>query len=90
MSLQDGAVNIAGSSKAVMMTAGLATGSGASQMFGWIPDDIGKAASLAGILALLIPVFFAFKRWRSEQQKMELEQQKLQLEIEALKNGRPE
>lgn len=80
MSLQENVTNAVGSTKAVIGAAAGAGTTGASQMFGWIPDDIGKAASLAAILALLVPVWFALQKWK-------LEREKMKLEIEALKNA---
>lgn len=73
MSLPQSAADIAGSTKAVVVTAIPATAAGMGQTFGWIPDDIGKLASLVGMIALFAPIVFAAKRWQLEKQQMRLQ-----------------
>lgn len=61
------------------------TATGISSILEWIPDDIGKLATLVGIVLSLVLIFVHLINGYSEHKRIELENEKMKLEIEKLK-----
>lgn len=67
------ATNVVQSGKtAVAVSAGTAT-AGISKWLGWIPDDIGKLATLIGICLSLALLYFHIRKGLLELKKVQLE-----------------
>lgn len=81
MNFQESASQFAGSLKTLIVTGLSALGVGISQIFSWLPENIGFIASLCGVFAVVVSTVIAIKKWN-------LEQQKMQLEIDNLKRDR--
>ncbi len=64
---------------ASVVSAGTTT-LGASLIFDWIPNDIGKFASLVGIVLSLVLIYFHIRKGRIEQKKAKLELELLKKE----------
>lgn len=69
-------------------TAGVAaatTSTGISEMFGWIPSDIGRLAALAGFLLTCVLIYINLSASARKEKIEQLAATKLQLEIDELK-----
>ena len=65
----------------VRTAAAVATGTTATGLSTWlefIPDDIGKLATLAGVILSCVLIYSHIKRGRLERRKLELEIRKLE------------
>lgn len=78
MSVRELAQQAATSPKTASAVSALTTGTGFGTIMEWIPDDIGKLATLVGIVLSLVLI-------RNHWRKGSADNEKLQLEIRALK-----
>lgn len=72
--------NIIQDTKTALTVATGTTGVGVSSWLDWIPDDIGKLATLVGIALSLVLIYVQLRKGR-------LERQKLKIELEVLQNA---
>ncbi len=79
MSVKDFVQELAANPKTAHVTATLTTGTGLGTVMEWIPDDIGKLATLVGIVLSLVLIRNHWRKGRAENEK-------LQLQIQALKD----
>lgn len=78
MSVSEGVQQLANNPKIASGVAALTTGTGLGTVLDWIPDEIGKLATLVGIA---LSVVLIYTHWR----KGRIEYKKTQLEISILK-----
>ena len=70
---------VLGSLKASTAVAATTTASGLSTVLGWIPEDIGKLASFAGIILTMIMINY----WRKNSILKDIEIEHARLSLEA-------
>lgn len=74
------------SPKAGHVVAMTTTTTGVGTILDLIPDDIGKLATLCGIVLTVVLVYVHIQRWRLDKEKDELEKQLLRQQISEGKN----
>lgn len=62
-----------------------AMGSGAATAMEWIPEDIGKIVSVAGLILTIVLIRLHWRNGNARYTQVTLENEKTLLEIEALK-----
>lgn len=67
------ATELAQNDKVAATVAAVTTSSGAATWFQWIPSDIGKIATLAGILLSLVLIYTHWRKGRAEHRKILME-----------------
>lgn len=77
-SIKNVVISVAQSPKTAGVVAGQTVASGASQWFNWIPDDIGKAAALVGVILTVVLIRNHIARSRLEQARLDLERERLE------------
>ena len=73
MSVRDVAEQIATSPKVAGSVSALTTGSGVGTVFDLIPNDIGKLATLIGIILSVVLIYTHWRRGRVQYEKTRLE-----------------
>jgi hypothetical protein len=73
VSVRDVAEQIATSPKVAGSVSALTTGSGVGTVFDLIPNDIGKLATLIGIILSLVLIYTHWRRGRIQYEKARLE-----------------
>ena len=73
MSVRDVAEQIATSPKVAGSVSALTTGSGVGTVFDLIPNDIGKLATLIGIILSVVLIYTHWRRGRIQYEKTRLE-----------------
>ncbi len=69
MSIQEQAISVATSAKVATAVAAATTGTGVSAWLAWIPDDVGKLATVVGIVLSLVLIrvhLVALEKLRTE------------------------
>ena len=64
--------------KAAVMVSASTTGVGLGVVFDWIPNDIGKLASLIGIILSIVLIIFHLRKGHIENKKSKIELELLQ------------
>lgn len=72
--------NVVQDTKTAVATATVTAGTGISSWLAWIPEDIGKLATLVGIMLSIVLIYVHLRKGR-------LEREKLKLEMEVLKRA---
>ena len=72
------------SGKAAVAVAGGTVASGIAQILSWIPDSIGKFATLVGVVLTLVMISY----WRAKTKKVQLESELLLHQIRKLKEDK--
>lgn len=73
------------SPKTTASVAAATTTSGLSEMFGWIPSDIGRLAALAGFILTCVLIYINLISNHRKEKIEDLAAKKLQLEIDEIK-----
>lgn len=63
-------------------TAAGTIGTGLATALNWIPDDIGKLATLVGIILSVVLIWNHWRKGRNEERKNRLEIEMLELQLE--------
>ena len=82
--VQNVAQDIAQSAKIATAVSTTTIGSGVATILEWIPDDIGKVATLIGMLLSTILIYTHIKKYKREGREQEREEEKHKLQIEIL------
>jgi uncharacterized membrane protein YfcA len=83
MSVKEGVQQLASDPRIASGVSAITTGTGLGTVLDWIPDDIGKLATLVGIILSIVLIY---THWR----KGRIEYKKIQLEIRILKEREAE
>lgn len=73
MMLKQFANELAQNDKIAATVAAATTGSGTATMFEWIPADVGKLATVAGILLSIVLIYTHWRKGRIEYRKIKME-----------------
>ena len=73
MSVQEQALQAAANPKIAAAVSLVTTSTGVSTWLSWIPDDIGKLATLVGIALSVVLIYTHLRKGRAEYQKLQLE-----------------
>lgn len=68
--------------KVGVTTAAGTIGTGLATALNWIPDDIGKLATLVGIILSVVLIWNHWRKGRNEERKNRLEIEMLELQLE--------
>lgn len=71
--LKNIATELAQNDKVATGVAAVTTSSGAATWFNWIPSDIGKVATVVGILLSLVLIYTHWRKGRAEHRKIMME-----------------
>lgn len=85
MSVKDLVQQAATSPKTAGVVSGLTTGTGLGTVLDYIPDDIGKLATLVGIVLSIVLIRNHWRKGRAETEKIQLEINALRLQEEERK-----
>lgn len=90
MVVQQIASELANNPKVATATAGATASAGMGTMLEWIPGDIGKLATVIGIILSTVLIINHYRRGKLiniDVENAKLQHEKLQLEIDKLKKG---
>lgn len=73
MSVKEGVQQLASNPKIASGVSAMTTGTGLGTFLDWIPNDIGKLATLVGIVLSLVLIYTHWRKGRIEYQKTQLE-----------------
>lgn len=73
MSAKEGLQELASNPKVASMVSAATTGTGLGTFLEWIPNEIGKLATLVGIVLSLVLIYTHWRKGRIEYQKTQLE-----------------
>lgn len=80
--MKDWFTNFIYDAKVATGTAGATIGTGLGTALDWIPNDIGKVATLVGIVLSLVLIWNHWRKGRNEEKKNRLEIELLLLQLE--------
>lgn len=73
MSVKEGVQQLASNPKIASGVSAMTTGTGIGTFLDWIPNDIGKLATLVGIVLSMVLIYTHWRKGRIEYKKTQLE-----------------
>lgn len=75
------------STKVATFVSATTTGAGVSTIFEWVPDDIGKLASLVGIILSVVLIYFHIRKIIIDEKVNKINMKMLEAENKRLRNS---
>lgn len=73
MSVREGLQQLASNPKVASGVSAMTTGTGLGTLLDWIPNDIGKLATVVGIVLSMVLIYSHWRKGRIEYKKTQLE-----------------